>query len=382
MGIVKAFAGAIGGTFADQWKDIITAGTVDEFTAVVPGVVQGQNNGRGSNTSASTAVLSNGSKILVPVNMAAFIFSQGGIEDIITEEGGYEYRDGQESVFDNDQEGVFKKDSFGSAIIDQVKDRVGYGGQTADQKRVAFVNLREIRGLKFGTKGPLVYNDLYYGTDLEIVAFGTFSLQIIDTEKFVRNFLPANVSFYTFEDKESRQQLLPEFLQSFTVALNILSKTYRISELPAHANEISDDISNDANNAGTWIDRFGIDVVRVGIENIEFSEDSRELVKQFSANKMNVKAYDDVSQRTSNIAAQQKIAQGVEDHGLGDGGGMVFGMNMGQNMAQNMGAQAEVKNQMSFDESVEAVKKLKELLDAGILSQEEFDSKKKELMGL
>jgi membrane protease subunit (stomatin/prohibitin family) len=372
MGIIKAFAGALGGTFADQWKDIITAGTFNEQTAVVPGVLQQMNNGRGSNTAASSGVLTNGSKIFVPVNTAAFIFSQAGIEDIITEEGGYEYRNGQESVFDGS--------GVKTSVINQFKDRIGYGGQTADQKRVAFVNLREIRGIKFGTRGPLVYNDLFYGADLEIVAFGTFSMQIVDAEKFVRNFLPANVSFCTFEDQDTRQQLLPEFMQSFTVALNILSKTYRISELPARANEISDDISNDTNNAGTWIERFGLDVVRVGIENIEFSEDSRELVKQFASNKMNVKAYDDVSQRTSNIAAQQKIAQGVQEHGLGDGAGMLFGMNM----AQNMGPQGEVKNnnQMSFEEQIEALKKLKELLDTGILTQEEFDIKKKEMMGL
>lgn len=53
-----------------------------------------------------------------------------------------------------------------------------------------------------------------------------------------------------------------------------------------------------------------------------------ELVNQFSANKMTMKAYEDVSQRASNIAAQQKIAQGIQDIGLGNGGDMLFGMDM------------------------------------------------------
>ena len=34
MGIIRAFTGAIGGTFADQWKDIIIAGHFDEYTVV------------------------------------------------------------------------------------------------------------------------------------------------------------------------------------------------------------------------------------------------------------------------------------------------------------------------------------------------------------
>ena len=52
------------------------------------------------------------------------------------------------------------------------------------------------------------------------------------------------------------------------------------------------------------------------------------------------------------------------------------------NMAQCLGVQAGTKQTFTFDEQIEAVKKLKGLLDAGILSQEEFDIKKKEIMGL
>ena len=37
---------------------------------------------------------------------------------------------------------------------------------------------------------------------------------------------------------------------------------------------------------------------------------------------------------------------------------------------------------MSVEEQVEAMKKLKELVDIGILSQEEFDAKKHEILGL
>ncbi len=373
MGIIKAFAGAIGGTFADQWKDIITAGYFDEHTVVVPGVLQQTNNGRGSNSRGSSCVLSNGSKIFVPENTAAFIFSQSGIEEIITTPGGFEYQSGQASIFNGDK--------VANAIFNQVKDRIGYGGQTSDQKQIAFVNLREIRGIKFGTRGPLIYNDLFYGTDLEILAFGSFSLKIVDSEKFIKNYVPANVNYYSFDDQNARSQILPEFLQSFVDALNTLSTKYRISQLPSQANELAIGISNDSTNAGTWNERFGIEIASVGIENIELTPESRELVKLFSTNKMNLKAYEDTSQKSSNIAAQQKIAQGIQDNGLGDGGGMIFGMNMAQNMNQQNASPKEMKNSMSFDEQIETVKKLKDLWDAGILSQEEFESKKKEVMG-
>ncbi|WHY86679.1 SPFH domain-containing protein [Neobacillus novalis] len=374
MGIIQAFTGAIGGTFADQWKEIITASHFDEHTVVSPGILKQTNKGRGSNYNGSNGVISNGSKIYIPENTAAFIFSQSGIEEIITTSGGYEYQNGQKSIFNGD--------GITNSILKQVKVRIGYGGQTSDQKQIAFVNLREIRGIKFGTKGPLVYNDLFYGTDLEILAFGAFSLKIVDAEKFIKNYVPTNVNFYSFDDQKARAQVLSEFLQSFVDALNSLSIKYRISQLPSQANEIAAKISDANSNAGTWKDRFGFEIVKVGIENIEFSPESRELVKQYSSNKMNLKAFEDISQRSSNIAAQQKIAQGIQDNGLGDGAGMIFGMNMAQYLNPQNASNSESKPEMSFDEQINAVKKLKDLLDDGILSQDEFDAKKKEIMGL
>lgn len=374
MGIIKALSDSVGGAFADQWKELITAGPFDEHIAVAPGILKMNNNGRGVNKHGLMDVISNGSKIFIPENTAAFIFDQARIENIITTPGVYEYQDGEESVFNGED--------IVASIFKQVKDRIGYGGISSSEKRIAFVNLREIRDIKFGTRGPQVYNDLYYGCDLEIYAYGSFSIKIVDCEKFVKNFVPANVNSYSFDDPKVRAQVLSEFVQSFIVALNSLSTTYRISQLPSQAVEISKRISEDSYNAGTWKERFGFELVKVAVENIEFSPESRELVNQFSANKMNMRAYEDVSQRASNIAAQQKIAQGIQDNGLGDGGGMLFGMNMAQNIGPLGQPTSTPSSSMSFDEQIETLKKLKELVDMGVLTQEEFDAKKKEIMGL
>lgn len=372
MGIIKSFSDAIGGVLADQWKDIITARDFDEHTVVSPGYSKGMNNGRGSNFRGSDGVISNGSKIYIPENTAAVILDRGGIEDVITEPGGYEYNNGEESIF--------KSDDIAGTILKQVKDRFEYGGQTSSQKRVVFVNLREIRNIKFGTKHPLVYHDKFYDSDLEVRGYGTFSIKVIDPEKFIRNYVPANVMYYSFDDKSVRTQIIGEFLQSFIVAVNTLSSTFKISDLPSQTIRISSTIAHDPENAGTWKERFGFEITKVAIENIEFSDESRELVKQYSTNKMNVNAYDDVSQRASNISAQQKVADGIKENGLGDGGGTIFGMNFSQNLnSQNASSQSK---EMSFDEQMENLKKLKELLDAGILTQEEFDIKKKEILGL
>lgn len=389
MGILDAAFDAFSGTLADQWKDIVTVGEFDERTAVAPGVRKRSSEGYGYNQGQSN-ILSNGSIIYVPENTAAFIFSQSGIENVITKPGGYEYRDGQLSVFDKqsrDESGIVK------TLFNQTAQRIGFSGMSADDKRVSFVNLRELRGIKFGTRGPLAYNDLYYETDLEVYAYGLFSIKIVEPVAFVRNFLPANARSYSFNDFESRSQLVAEFLHSFIVALNSLSTEYRISQLPSQAGKIADQIRSEGENAGSWKERYGIELCGVAVENIEFSDDSRELVHNYSEKKMSVRAYEGVSTQAGNMAAQQMIAEGVRENGLGDGGNMLFGLGLAgslnpQNASQATEAAAPAKDvdarpaAPSVDDQVETLKKLKELVDMGILTPEEFAAKKKQLLGL
>ncbi|WP_278801824.1 SPFH domain-containing protein [Bifidobacterium pullorum] len=392
MAIFKAFSGSISGAFADLWKEIITASPFHEHTAVSPGVLKHVNNERGVNENGSEGIISNGSHIYVPENTAAFIFSESGIENVIIEPGGYEYRNGEESILAGDGIG---------SLFKQIGDRFTFGGQPVETKHVSFINLREIRGIKFGTRAPVAYHDRFYGTDLEIRSRGTMSLKVTDPVRFVRNFVPANVTTYSFDQPGAREQILSEFVQSFIVAINSLSDEYRIAQLPAQANSIADRIRNDQANAGTWEQRFGFRVVGVGIESIEFTEQSRLLVQQYASAKMNISAYEGISQQAGNIAAQQHIARGIEQHGLGDGGGMLFGMNLAQAMDPLTAAAAghqptvaadatvttdlptqEPDPQMNIEQQIDAVKKLKELLDIGVLTQQEFDAKKKDILGL
>ena len=432
MGIVDALFDSVGGTLQDQWKDVVTAGPFDEHTFVAPGIRKRSQSQRGMNM-GSEDILSTGSQIFVPENTAAFVFSRSGIEQVIVQPGGYEYRDGQASVFDAQSR---QDTGIIDAIVGQTVERIGYSGMSPDEKRIAFVNLREIRGIRFGTRGSLVYHDLFYGTDLEIYSYGAISIQVVDPVKFVRNFLPANNWSYSADDPKARGQLTSEFLHSFIAAVNSLSEEHRISSLPAHTNEIAATVAAEDANAGTWEERFGLRLVSVAIENIEFSDESRELVRQYSERRMNVAAYEDVSEHAANVAAQQIIAEGVRENGLGDGGGMLFGMGLAAGLnpinasvrstgggigvgfagassdnAATPGAKegpcsgatavnvAEVPassssscmagsgdagaaNAVSLDERIEVLKKLKELVDMGVLTQEEFDTKKKDLLGL
>ena len=368
MGIFKAIGSSISGAFRDQWKEIITAPEFDEYQVFAPGLLKTEGS---QNTKGTEGVISNGSIVHVPKNTAMVVFGEGGIEHIITEPGKYKYTDGEESIF------------AGGGLLGIAKNaigRVGFGGVSSMSKKVAFLNLREIRNIKFGTRGAQIYHDSFYDCDLEVFAYGSFTIKVVNPELFIRNFIPANVFEYNFLESNARSQLLSDFLQSFIVALNTLSKNYRISEIAAHANEVSSTIRGDKLNAASWKLRFGIDIVQVSVENIEFSDESKELVNTYNKNKLSLRAYEGISEKASNIVAQQKIAEGIRDNGMGNIGGMIFATNFANGLNPAAG---KIENpKMSYEEQIATLKKLKELVDIGILSEEEFQIKKKEILGI
>ena len=59
MGLIRAGAGALGGTIADQWKEFFCCDAIDKDTLVVKGVKRITS--RSSNTRGNDNIISNGS---------------------------------------------------------------------------------------------------------------------------------------------------------------------------------------------------------------------------------------------------------------------------------------------------------------------------------
>ena len=95
MGLIQAVAGSVGGVLADQWKDFYTVPDgLPSTAALFAAVPRGTNAGRGSNTSGSANIITNGSKIVVPEGYGLLLMQDGAITCFAAESGGYEWRYG------------------------------------------------------------------------------------------------------------------------------------------------------------------------------------------------------------------------------------------------------------------------------------------------
>ena len=80
MGFIKAFTGALGGSFADQWKDFyMPPEGVPATAGLFPAKPKGTNHGRGENTKGNDNIITSGSKIIVPEGTALITMEDGAI---------------------------------------------------------------------------------------------------------------------------------------------------------------------------------------------------------------------------------------------------------------------------------------------------------------
>ena len=143
MGIIKAVVGAIGGGLADSWLEVIQSGEMSDTTVMAAGVKVRPNDKRSSNTKGTDYTISNGSIIQVGPNQMMILVEGGKIVDYSAEPGYYKVENsGMPSMF-NGQLGESIKETF---------SRIKYGGTPSSSQRAYFINLQEIKGIKFGTR--------------------------------------------------------------------------------------------------------------------------------------------------------------------------------------------------------------------------------------
>lgn len=389
MGFIKAFAGSIGGSFADQWKDFyMPMQNVPATAAIFRAVPQGTNNGRGENTKGSENIITNGSKILVPDGMALVTLQDGAVTGCVTEPGGYIY-----TSDDPNSKSFFSGDGIVASTIKQSWERFKFGGQPGSQQLAFYVNLKEIPNNTFGTQSEIYWDDAYLNAQVGAITRGTYSLKILDPILFVKNFVPvaylqagAPVFDFADMDNDAGAQLFNEVVGSLSAAFsnytNDPSKGNRITKIQGDQIGFAQSLSQAVEDAYKWKTDRGLEIVKVAIQAIEYDEDTKKLLSD-------VKKADALSGNRGNSFMQQAVARGMQAAGENPNGGgaaMAF-MGMGLNSVGNaVGGLQQQPNQTANnqpqEDPYEKLAKLKKLLDEGVITQEDFDKAKQKLLGV
>ena len=280
MGLIKAGMGAIGGVLGDQWKEFIYCESMKPDVLVSKGQKRVSSRGRSSNTSAEDNIISNGSTVAVNDGQCMIIVESGKVVDICAEPGEYIYDKSTEpSLF---AEGL-NMDSI-KRVFSQIGKRFTYGGDPGKDQRVYYFNTKEIIGNKYGTASPIPFRivDLRVGLDMDIPirCFGEYSYKITNPILFYTNVCSNIENEYLRSEIDG--QLKSELLMGLNKAFGVMSeKGVRYSALPAHAEEIADELNEVLSKK--WRDLRGIEVVSFGVSSVKASEEDERYIRDQQA---------------------------------------------------------------------------------------------------
>ena len=270
MGLIRAALNSVSSTLGDQFKEFVTCPAIEKDVLIQRGIV---NHGKG-NSNPSEGIISNGSGIVVPKGMAMMIVDNGEVVEFTAEAGTY--------TFDKSTEPSIFTGELGKSIIDTIKTigkRITYGGQTARDQRVYYVNTLVIAGNKFGSPQPKKITDEKYGM-LEVTFFGEYAFQVVDPVLLVQNVIGANPKDTLTYDEIIGSQLKNKFVEQFTQAVSVVMRKNKVSfgDMGLYGNDISEEMNHVLDDS--WKSKYGLVITDVAIGDINLTEASMQRVNK------------------------------------------------------------------------------------------------------
>ncbi len=332
MGIIRAALGAIGGVLADSYLEAIECVDMSDTTVYARGSRVHGSDSRYTNKKGTEDIVSDGSIIHVGENQFMLLVDGGKVVDYSAEPGYYKVSNSSTPSLFNGQ--------FGASLKD-IWERIKFGGTPSAAQRVYYINLQEIKGIKFGTPNPLNYFDNFYNAELFMRAFGTYSIKIVNPLLFYAEAIPRVSDKVDIND--INEQYLSEFLDALQSAMNQMSVDgIRISHVTAKSRELSKYMSDVLDDE--WKLKRGMEVQSVGIANISYDDQSKELINMRNKGAM----MGDPNIREGFV--QSTVAEGINAAGSNTNGAATafMGMGMGMNTAGSFMGAASASNQASM----------------------------------
>ena len=221
MGIIKAVAGATGGTMADQWLEMYYCDSIPQGILAYRGKKRVSE--RSSNTKGDENVISDGSVIVVNEGQSALAVEQGKVIGCYTQPGEHVFHGGSASVFSG---GGMK------GIGKEIFNRVGFGGDVAVHQYILYIDMKEQLGNPFSVSFPICVTDEEIGLQLTATARvkGVFSFRITDPMAFYQKIFRGASGTMSVND------VLPQLQAEYATAMmeasaKLFTGSLRLSDL-------------------------------------------------------------------------------------------------------------------------------------------------------
>lgn len=230
---------------------------------------------------------------------------------------------------------------------------------------VYFFSLRDQLDRRWGTTNPITIRDQDYG-HIRLRAHGTYSYALKKPDVFYKRVLGTRESYHSDELEGQIRSMILTSMSSFFGASGI-SFLDMAANQEAFSQKLKEELIDD-------FEQYGLELKTFLVENLSLPEELQEYLDKKS--KMNIVG--DLK-KFANFETADNISTAAANEGglAGMGASMGAGLSMAQAMAGNMNAGGAAPKQ---EDPLETIAKLAKLKESGVLTEEEFTAKKKELL--
>lgn len=262
-----------------------------------------------------------------------------------------------------------------------------FGGESPFQAAVVFVSTKTFLDLKWGTKEPVIFRDQELAM-VRLRAFGKFAIRVVNAQLFV-NSVVGTMGIYSTDRAE-------DYFRDAIVArlTDVLGENLTsIFDLPKLYDELAIALKSRVSDDFT---KYGIELVDLFMGAITPPEEVQKLIDERSgmAAVGDMNAYMKFkTARAIGDAASQGGEGGLTGAGVGAGLGAGIGMMLPGMMREAMQGGGSTAPQgaapaaggggaaaAGADPMADKLRRLKGLLDQGLINQEEYDAKRQKLL--
>ena len=259
-------------------------------------------------------------------------------------------------------------------VLTKIVTQFGYGPDSPFRSNVVFVSKTLFPNLKWGTADPIVFRDPEINF-IRLRAFGTQSIRVKDPLMLLNNLVGRQGAFSTTKIEAYLRSIIASKLAETLADINI-----SIFDIPSKYSLIS---AKTKSAAIKEFENVGLELVDLLINAINPPKSVQEIMDK----KSSMSIISDMNQymqfQTATAIEDAANNQGSAGDSMGIGAGLGLGMILPQSMMSSFSGQdinfQNNKNTES-DSIEEKLKTLKSLLDQELLTQEEYQDKRKKLL--
>ena len=293
----------------------------------------------------TTDEIKNASKLIVAPGQGCVVVYDGKVSGVLTEPD------------------VYSMETSNHPFITSLLN-LAQRSESEHKMRFYFFRTAEVVNVLWGTASPVKYIEPDYKLPVTLGACGNFSIKIADAGRMFTTLLGTMSNYSVADAQELVSSRIVAPLSSF-----LAEKAYPYREVDSHLMDLSNELKE---RTATELEQLGLELTDFRVNSVTFDEDTMERIGHIANMTAEQRAAAEVD---LDYVSMQKL-EALRDAARNEGGLAGAGLQLGAGVQ----LAKDVFKTQAADDSTERLRKLKKLLDEQLITAEEYEKKKNEII--